>query len=86
VRLLIDLFDQGATDYEAPSANKLAQGLTDAKARVCYTSEAAKKNYREFRDKFEDLLNGPLLDSAQKNRARMALQPFDARFDWQAKS
>lgn len=82
IRLLVDLFDPAGDDPHLPFVTDLVRGLSDASAKVHYTSAAAASNYAEFRGKLAELLAGELLSPGQRDLTASAVAPFDAHFGW----
>lgn len=79
VRLLVDAFDQGNWPYEVPAAADLARGLSDPAARVTYLKPETHASWPEFRSKFQELLESPLLTDRQRTALADGLRPFDDR-------
>lgn len=80
IRLLINAYQDDRPEYEVPCLDGLAQGISDAQAKVTYVQDVTRTRYADFREKFEELLQSGSLDAAQQARCREDIAPFDEAF------
>jgi hypothetical protein len=82
VRLLVDAYDRSGWQYEVPLFEDLLPGIKDASRRVTYVSETARKNYPEFRTKFQKLVDSGITGPKREAVLRAKIQCFDKAFGW----
>lgn len=82
VAILARLFDPAGDGYAFGPVEEMSRGLRDERAQVLFRSPKTAANYAEFRRKFQDLLDGQLLNAEQKRLAADLLDPFDREFGW----
>ena len=82
IRLLIDAYDRSDWPYGVPSLDELVKGLSNPDSRVTYTKPETRQKYREFRSKFQALLDSDLLRDDQLEILSNGIQPFDRAFEF----
>ncbi len=82
VRLLIDAFDDSGWEYEAPSVEDLARGLTNADLPVTYLKKSTRDNYSEFRNKLQQLIESTILTTQQSETLSEGVSVFDRLLNW----
>ena len=84
VRLLIDAYDKSSWSYEVPEFDRLLRGIQDASCRVTYLKEETKKNYPDFRLKFQKLIDSGVAGAQREAVLRERIGRFDRAFGWKA--
>jgi len=84
VRLFVDLFAQEPYDYDLPSLDEMARGLTDPTGTVRYDApdDDARARYAAFRGKVVGILDGAWSPEEKRTRATEALVPFDRHYGY----
>ncbi len=82
VRLLADAYDRSGWKYEAPAFEDLLKGVRDSSARVTYLLEDTRKNYPEFRTKFQNLLDSGVSGREREVILKERILRFDEAMGW----
>ena len=77
VRLLVDAYESTETESAVPSLAELRKALTGESKRIDYRGTTAAKNYPEFRDKLQQLIDSGILDDRKIRVLREGIAPFD---------
>jgi hypothetical protein len=75
IRLLCDALNDHTSSV--PTAEQLAQGLTQFDLRVVYSSQATRERYPSFRKKVQRILLSGLFSANQQACILRSLEPFD---------
>jgi hypothetical protein len=80
ISLLSDCLVGAAGSQEVPDLRELTRGIEDDAAPVTYRSEAAERNYAEFRRLIAGVIGSPLITAGHAEELERSLRPFDAAF------
>lgn len=82
-RMFIESFASDRQGYAMPSAEELADGLTNPDAPISFPSASeGSSDYRAFRTDTARILSGPWLSDEQRTRAQAVLAPFDRFYSY----
>jgi hypothetical protein len=81
--MFIDTFASRREDYDFPTSEELAEGLSRRDSPIRFPAlDEGRSVYSEFRADVSRILEGPWIREGQRARAEAVLAPFDRFYEY----